>query len=96
MAWDRMRYRSLVDELVESCRFHVRPADAADLLARLSPADRETLVELLSHAFVSGVHETLRVLHDAEVEPFDHAEEGTPFMDLMGRLQGLEWPEESG
>ena len=95
MTWDRTRYRALVDELVESCRFHVRPVAANELLDHLSPADGEALVELLSHAFVSGVHETLRVLHDAEVEPFDHAEEGTPFMDLMGRLQGLEWPDEA-
>jgi hypothetical protein len=62
------------------------------LLARLSPADRETLAGMLSHQFQGGVHATLAALHEAGIPPFDEAYEGTPFHDFVGRLDGWEWP----
>ena len=49
---------------------------------------------MLEQAFVGGVHETLVVLHEAEVSPFDQGYEGTPFHDFVGRLDDWPWPEE--
>lgn len=63
-----------------------------ELLDALTPPQREVLAQLLQHVFMSGVHETLRVLHEAGVAPFDDAYEGTPFHDFIGRLDGWEWP----
>ncbi len=67
-----------------------------DLLRRLSDADRDVFAEFLTQQFVSGVHETLVVLHEAKVEPFGGGYEGTPFLDFAGRLDGLPWPEAEG
>jgi len=47
---------------------------------------------VLQEAFVSGIHEAL-VVHEARVEPFVNGEEGSPSMDLSGRLRGLDWPD---
>ncbi len=63
-----------------------------DLLRRLSPEDRDTLAGLIADEFVGGVHETLRVLHDFQLEPFDDGYEGSPHHDFVGRLNGWEWP----
>jgi hypothetical protein len=63
------------------------------LLARLHQAERDVLVQMLSEAFDSAVHETPVTLHDAEIWPFDVAYEGTPFHDFAGRLDGGSWPE---
>ena len=49
---------------------------------------------MLEDQFVAGVHDTLRVLHDLEVVPFDDAYEGTPYHDFVGRVTGWDWPEE--
>jgi hypothetical protein len=77
---------------------HVRPDGMSDqwamneLLARLEPAEREVVAQMLSDAFESGVHETLVTLHQAQVAPFDLAYEGTPYHDFVGRLAGWNWP----
>jgi hypothetical protein len=63
-----------------------------NLLARLDDVERETLAQMLDQQFVSGVHETLVVLHETETPPFDEAYEGTPFHDFIGRLNGWTWP----
>jgi hypothetical protein len=64
------------------------------LLARLDLAEREILAQMLSEAFQGGVHETLVILHEAEVPPFDIAYEGTPFHDFVGRLDDWPWPDD--
>ena len=48
---------------------------------------------MLAKEFVSGVHETLVVLHELGVPPFDTGYEGTPFHDFVGRLTDWEWPD---
>lgn len=63
-----------------------------DLLARLSSEDREVLLGMLINEYVGGMHDTLAILHDAEVPPFEDAYEGTPYHDFVGRLAGWEWP----
>lgn len=63
-----------------------------DLLRRMSQPDREVIAAMLEGAFVSGVHETLVVLHEKEIPPFDDGYEGTPFHDFIGRMQGWGWP----
>lgn len=63
------------------------------LLSKLSPQDREVLATMLEQQFVSGIHESLVILHDAGIRPFDQAEEGTPFHDFVGRLAGWSWPD---
>jgi hypothetical protein len=48
---------------------------------------------MLEDEFVSGVHESLVVLHEESVPPFDGGYEGTPFHDFVGRLGDWDWPE---
>jgi hypothetical protein len=62
------------------------------LLERLDDEDRQVVAGMLRDAFVSGVHETLVVLHDEQVPPFEEGYEGTPFHDFVGRLDGWPWP----
>ena len=64
------------------------------LLARLDPADREVLAQMLYEAFRGGVHEALVILHEEGVSPFDAGYEGTPFHDFVGRLDDWPWPED--
>jgi hypothetical protein len=64
------------------------------LLAGMNEPDREVLAQMLHDAFCCGVHETLVVLHEEGVPPFDDGYEGTPFHDFTGRLQGWPWPVE--
>ncbi|TCC65459.1 hypothetical protein E0H73_00470 [Kribbella pittospori] len=72
------------------------PAQPAvnQLLRRLTPAEREVLAQMLAQEFVGGVHETLVVLYEAQVEPFQDGYEGTPFHDFVGRLDDWPWPSE--
>jgi hypothetical protein len=72
-----------------------RPSDAEVLLAKLDRREREILAGILLEMFVSGVHETLAVLHRAEVAPFDKSYDKTPFHDFVGRLDGSQWPADS-
>ena len=62
------------------------------LLLKLSPSDQEVLASMLAGEFESGIHESLVILDEAGIKPFDQAEEGTPFHDFAGRLTGWEWP----
>lgn len=68
---------------------------ANNLLERLSEEDREVLAQMLADAFESGVHETLVVLHETAVPPFEDGYEGAPFNDFVGRLNGWPWPEDA-
>lgn len=63
-----------------------------ELMKGLSATDREIMAQLLSDAFVSGVHETLAVLHSKGIAPFDRAYEGDPIHDFIGRLNDWPWP----
>jgi YbgC/YbaW family acyl-CoA thioester hydrolase len=62
------------------------------VLAAMNEADREVLAQMLYDAFCGGVHETLVVLHEEGVPPFDDGYEETPFHDFSGRLRGWPWP----
>lgn len=110
-------YRSVIDDLVKSCRegqgqigarrvkagiWNANADDPSkdlpdqhamnDMLRRLSLDDRPVLAQMLTNAFVGGVHETLVVLHQHAVPPFDDGYQGTRFNDFSGRLVGWEWP----
>lgn len=64
------------------------------LLKRMSPADRKALAGMLAHQVEVGVFETLKVLEQFQIEPFEDGYEGSPFNDFIGRLAGnWEWPE---
>lgn len=64
-----------------------------EFLSRLPKQDRETVAQMLSSEFVSGVHASLVALHEAAIPPFDDGYEGTPFHDFVGRLDDWSWPE---
>ncbi len=55
--------------------------------------DREIIAEMLAHAVVTGVFETLKMLEKFEVEPFKDGYEGSPYNDFVGRLDDWSWPE---
>jgi hypothetical protein len=63
------------------------------LLARLSEADRETIAQMLVDEVVTGVFESLKVLEEFAIPPFEDGYEGSPFNDFIGRLDDWEWPE---
>jgi hypothetical protein len=74
------------DEMPEEHRMNT-------VLAHLGDGDRAAVARMLELSYESGVHDTLRVLHDYDVPPFDEAYEGAPFQDFMGRLKtDWEWP----
>ena len=52
------------------------------LLSRVSASDREVLAKMLAKEVVTGVFETLKVLEQFEVPPFEDGYEGSPFNDL--------------
>lgn len=62
-----------------------------DLLRRLSPSDRQVVAGMLAESFVGGVHETLAVLHEQAIPPFEDGYESTPFHDSSAG-----WPTGSG
>jgi hypothetical protein len=62
------------------------------LLSKLSASDRTVVATMLEQEFRNGIHESLRILHEAGIKPFNQAEEGTPFHDFVGRQTGWEWP----
>src|SRR5262245_30954244 len=59
-----------------------------DLLSRMPAADREVLARMLAGEVVTGVFETLKVLEQFQVPPFEVGYEGSPFEDFIGRLHG--------
>ncbi len=63
------------------------------LLARLPEAEREILAGMLVHEVELGVFETLKVLEEFRIAPFEDGYEGSPFDDFTGRLGDWEWPE---
>jgi hypothetical protein len=63
------------------------------LLQRLSEEQREVVARLMEEAFRGGVFQTLAALYRAELAPFDKGYEGAPYNDVVGRLDGWEWPE---
>ena len=63
------------------------------VLARLSIEDRAAVAFMVEESYVAAVHNTLRLLHDEEVPPFDESYEGTPYQDFIGLLQeDWQWP----
>ncbi len=63
------------------------------LLARLSPAERDTLARMLTQEVETGVFETLKALEEHGITPFEDGYEGSPFHDFVGRLTDWKWPE---
>jgi hypothetical protein len=63
-----------------------------ELLRALTPGHLEVLAQMLAQEFQSGVHETLVVLHEEQLPPFEDGMEGTPFQDFVGRLADWDWP----
>ena len=59
----------------------------------MSHQDREILAGMLAHEAELGVFETLKVLEQFQVEPFEDGYEGSPYNDFIGRLADWEWPE---
>ncbi len=49
-------------------------------------------MDMLSDAYSAGIHDSLVVLYEAEVSPFDEGYEGDPFHDFVGRRAGWQWP----
>jgi len=45
---------------------------------------------------VTGVFETLKVLEEAQIDPFKGGNEGSPYEDFIGRLtlDHWSWPED--
>jgi hypothetical protein len=72
----------------------LRPDDHAInlLLSRMSATDRELLARLLAKEFEHGVFETLKILEQFEITPFESGYEGSPYNDFVGRLDNWEWP----
>jgi hypothetical protein len=64
-----------------------------EFLARLSVQDREILAKVLVQEVVLGVFESLKVLEQFQIAPFEEGYEGTPYHDFIGRLADWEWPE---
>jgi hypothetical protein len=64
------------------------------LLSRMSTADRDILAKMLADEVVAGVFETLKVLEQFQVPPFEDGYEGSPFNDFIGRLGDWEWPQD--
>ncbi len=64
-----------------------------DLLAVLSPDQREALAALFAEEFASGIFNALEVLHAAQCEHFRSGYEGHPSDDFLGRMDGWSWPE---
>lgn len=62
-------------------------------LTRLTAEDREVLAGMLSRAVATGVFETLKVLEEFQIPPFEDGYESSPFNDFIGRLHDWEWPE---
>lgn len=63
------------------------------LLKRLSSSDRELIAGILAQEVVTGVFETLKVLEQKGIEPFQDGYEGSPYNDFVGRLNDWNWPE---
>jgi hypothetical protein len=64
------------------------------LLMRLDAEDRELLARFFAEQFVGGVHESLAVIHAAQIASFNDGYEGTPYNDFVGRLEGWPWPQD--
>lgn len=64
------------------------------LLSRMSAPDREVLALLLSQQVETGVFETLKILEEFQISPFENGYEGSPYADFIGRLTDWEWPKE--
>ncbi|HVS35283.1 MAG TPA: DUF6547 family protein [Gemmataceae bacterium] len=64
------------------------------LISRMSAADREVLAKMLASEVVTGVFETLKVLEQFKVPPFEDGYEGSPFNDFIGRLDDWQWPQD--
>ena len=64
-----------------------------EVLARLVPTDRSALAELLAQEVQLGVFETLKVLEQFGIAPFEDGYEGSAYHDFIGRLGGWQWPE---
>jgi len=62
------------------------------VLRALDRENREAVAEALSKEFQAGIFETLKVLEQLRVHPFEDGYEGSAYEDFIGRLGGWEWP----
>ena len=63
------------------------------VLAHLGDSDRAVIARMVELSYEGGVNDTLRVLHDHQVPPFEDGYERAPFNDFMGRLEtDWDWP----
>lgn len=49
---------------------------------------------MLANEVVTGVFETLKVLEQFRVPPFEDGYEGSPINDFIGRLGDWKWPQD--
>ncbi|MFZ2014695.1 MAG: DUF6547 family protein [Nocardioides sp.] len=74
------------DDLPEEARMNA-------VLAHLGDSDRAVIARMVELSYEGGVNDTLRVLHDHQVPPFEDGYERAPFNDFMGRLEtDWDWP----
>lgn len=64
------------------------------LLKKLSASDRGTLAIMLAEAFSGGIFESLKVLEEFQITPFESGYEGSPYHDFIGRLDDWQWPKD--
>jgi hypothetical protein len=64
-----------------------------EILKNLAIEDRYALAAALAKEFEAGVFESLKVLEELRISPFEEGYEGSPFHDFVGRLGGWQWPE---
>ena len=86
------------DDLPPEIRAEYRKMLADDLevnqlLERISADDRKIIARLLAKEVECGVFETLKILEEYRISPFETGYEGSRFNDFIGRIEGWEWPE---
>ena len=65
-----------------------------EVLSKLSPEEREAVAKSLIQEFTAGIFETLKILEEQRISPFQEGYEGGACQDFVGRLGGWEWPRE--
>lgn len=65
-----------------------------ELLKRLPQKDRSILAKMLEKQVETGVFETLKLLEEKEIKPFDEGFEGSPYEDFIGRMSDWGWPKD--
>ena len=88
----RVRVGVWNDNAGEIAEVDPNPQRMNELLAALTPDQRNTLALILAEEFASGMFNALEVLTAAECDPFLEGYEGKPSDDFIGRVEGWPWP----